>query len=62
MTQKTRDWQQYVRQTAELMGLQITSAYLPDVVDNFERIAVIASLVTEFELPEDIESASIFEP
>ena len=62
MVGKTKDWEQYVRQTAELIGLQLTPAYLPEVVDHFERIVAIASLVTEFELPENIESAPTFEP
>ncbi|MDJ0690488.1 MAG: DUF4089 domain-containing protein [Xenococcaceae cyanobacterium MO_188.B32] len=62
MAEKTNNWSQYVQQAAELMGLQITPAYFPDVVDNFERIVAIASLVTEFDLPENIESAPTFEP
>ena len=62
MTEKTENWSQYVQQASELIGLQITPAYFSELVDNFERIAAIASLVTEFELPEDTESASTFEP
>ena len=62
MTEKTENWTQYVRQTAKLMDLPITSAYFSEVVDNFEQIAAIASLVTEFPLPKDTESASTFEP
>ena len=61
MTEETENWTPYVEQAAELMGLPIAPEYMPDVVDNFERIAEIASLVTEFELPEDIESAPTFE-
>ena len=62
MRENTENWTQYVRQTADLIGLQITSAYFSEVVDNFELIAAIASLVTEFELPENTESAPTFEP
>ena len=62
MTEKIENWTQYVQQTAELMGLRVTPEYLPEVVNNFERIAAIASLVTEFELPENIESAPTFKP
>ena len=62
MTKQIKDVQQYVQQTADLIGLQIDPVYLPEIVDNFERIAAIASLVTEFELPENIESAPTFEP
>ena len=62
MREKTENWRKYVQQTADLLDLRVTLAYLPEVVDNFARIAAIASLVTEFELPEDIESAPTFEP
>ena len=62
MTEKTENWREYVQQTAYLLGLRVTPAYLPEVIDNFARIAAIASLVTEFELPEDTESAPTFEP
>jgi hypothetical protein len=45
-----------------LIGLNLTPEYLPGVVDNFERIAAIASLVNQFDLPEDLEAAPTFEP
>ncbi|MEO1378485.1 MAG: DUF4089 domain-containing protein, partial [Cyanobacteria bacterium J06635_10] len=32
------------------------------VIENFERIQVIAKLVNQFPLPEDIEAAPVFEP
>ncbi len=35
---------------------------MPGVIDNLTRIAEIATLVTEFELPENIEAAPIFKP
>ena len=62
MTEQTENWTPYVEQAAELIGLPIAPEYLSDVVDNFERIAAIASLVTEFELPKNIESAPTFKP
>lgn len=62
MTEKKEDVTEYVRQIAQLMGLKLTPEYLPGVVDNFKIIAAIASLVNQFELPEDIEAASVFEP
>jgi Asp-tRNA(Asn)/Glu-tRNA(Gln) amidotransferase C subunit len=62
MTEQKEDFTEYVRQTAQLMGLKLTPEYLPGVVDNFERIAAIASLVNQFDLPEDIEAAPTFEP
>jgi Asp-tRNA(Asn)/Glu-tRNA(Gln) amidotransferase C subunit len=56
------DYSQYVKQAAQLIGLELTPEYLPGVIENFERIAKIASLVTEFELSPEIESAPTFEP
>ncbi len=52
----------YVTQTAALINLNIAPEYLPGVVDNLTRIAAIATLVTEFELTEDLESAATFDP
>ncbi|BAU64517.1 hypothetical protein STA3757_18890 [Stanieria sp. NIES-3757] len=62
MLNSTSDYREYIQQTAELLGLKLTPEYLPGVQDNFERIAAIASLVTEFELPPELESAATFEP
>ena len=53
---------EYVLETAKLLNLTIESEYLPKVVENWLAITKIASLVTEFELPEDIESAASFQP
>ena len=62
MTQESKNWTEYVRQGSELLDLPILPEYLPEVVDNFAQIAEIASLVAEFELPEEIESAPTFKP
>jgi hypothetical protein len=62
MTEKKENISKYVEQTSQLLGLNLTSEYLSGVIDNFERISAIASLVTEFDLPEDIEAAATFEP
>ncbi len=62
MIEKTANLAKYVEQAAQLMELSLTREYLPGVIDNFTRIAAIASLVTEFNLPEEIEAAPIFEP
>jgi Asp-tRNA(Asn)/Glu-tRNA(Gln) amidotransferase C subunit len=62
MRQKQQDFTKCVKHTAKLMNLKLTPEYLPGVVDNFERIAAIASLVNQFNLPEDIEAAPTFEP
>ncbi|MDJ0536475.1 MAG: DUF4089 domain-containing protein [Xenococcaceae cyanobacterium MO_207.B15] len=62
MEQPKPNWKEYVEQTAKLMNLDHTGEYLPEVTNNFVAIANIASLVMEFELPEDTEIAPIFEP
>jgi hypothetical protein len=56
------DLSTFVDQSARLIGLPIPAEYRQAVIDNFERIAAIAQLVTEFPLPEDIEIAPVFEP
>ncbi|HHP7232772.1 MAG TPA: DUF4089 domain-containing protein [Xenococcaceae cyanobacterium] len=62
MTKASNDWTNYLEQTAKLMNLNLTATYLPGVRDNFVSMANIAALVTEFELPEDIEIAPVFKP
>jgi hypothetical protein len=53
---------EYVILTAEMLGLNIPDCYLNSVTENFDRLQQIASLVTEFELNDDGESALTFEP
>ncbi|MDJ0716684.1 MAG: DUF4089 domain-containing protein [Prochloraceae cyanobacterium] len=62
MTDKKIDWTDYVKQTAQLLKLNLDPEHLPGVVDNFTKIEEIASLITEFDLPEEIEAAPKFEP
>jgi hypothetical protein len=62
MTEKPFELADYVEQTAQLLDLPIAPEYRPGVVENFARIAAIATLVMEFPLPDDIEPAPIFEP
>ncbi|NJO93241.1 MAG: DUF4089 domain-containing protein [Hydrococcus sp. RM1_1_31] len=52
----------YVVQTAQLLNLSIAPEALPQVTKNMNTLAAIAALVTEFELPEDLEAAPIFNP
>ncbi|MGK7914237.1 MAG: DUF4089 domain-containing protein [Prochloraceae cyanobacterium] len=52
----------YIEQAAKLLKINIAPEYLPGVVDNFIKMEAIASLVMEFDLPEDIEVASTFKP
>lgn len=56
------DYTEYIKQTAKLMGLTLTSEYLPGVVDNFHNLVKISSLVTEFELTENLEISPTFSP
>jgi hypothetical protein len=59
---KTINLKTYVEQMALLVDLNLQEEYKDGVVANFERIKNIAKLVNEFELPEEIEIAPIFEP
>lgn len=62
MKNKKIDPGQYVDQTALLLNLQLRDEYRDSTIANFEKIQVIAKLVNEFPLPEDIEAAPKFEP
>ncbi len=62
MINREDNGREYVLQTAKLLDLTIDPAYLPQVVENWLAITQIASLVTEFELSDDIESAASFQP
>ncbi|MGK7957148.1 MAG: DUF4089 domain-containing protein [Crocosphaera sp.] len=53
---------EYIEQTSIVIDLPIDPKFMPGVVDNLTRIAEIATLFTEFELPEEIEPAPIFKP
>ncbi|GBF79864.1 DUF4089 domain-containing protein [Aphanothece sacrum] len=61
MMKKSLDMQQYVEQMALLVNLPISPESMTGVVNNFTTIAEIASLVTEFPLPDNIEVAPIFQ-
>ncbi|BAZ42207.1 hypothetical protein NIES4101_81750 [Calothrix sp. NIES-4101] len=52
----------YVEQMALLVDLNLREEYKDGVTANFERIQKIAKLVNEFDLPEEIEVAPVFEP
>ncbi|WP_442928009.1 DUF4089 domain-containing protein [Microcoleus sp. A2-D2] len=54
--------EEYVDRTSEMINLPIKPEHRPGVVVNFERIAAIAQLVTEFPLPPEIEAAPVFQP
>lgn len=53
---------EYVEQMSLLLDLEIKDEYRDGVVANFERIKAIAQLVNSFTLPEEIQTAPIFEP
>ncbi len=62
MTESLSNAANYVEQAALIVGLPIPSEYHQGVVENFERITIVAQLVTDFPLPEEIEIAPVFEP
>ena len=61
MSDKEENAREYVVMTARLLDLTIAPEYLAKVVENWLAIAQIASLVTKFELPEDMETAVVFQ-
>ena len=62
MSDREENGREYVVKTAKLLDLNIAPEYLPKVVENWLAITKIASLVTKFELPEDMETAVVFQP
>ncbi|CCI04783.1 DUF4089 domain-containing protein [Microcystis aeruginosa] len=56
------DTREYVLLMAAILDLNIPDRYLNSVVENWQRLQEIASLVTEFPLEDDGESALSFEP
>jgi hypothetical protein len=53
---------EYVLLMAAILDLNIPDRYVNSVVENWQRLQQIASLVTEFPLEDDGESALNFEP
>ena len=62
MPEESLNIAKYVEQTAQLIDLPLAPEYQLSVVENFAKIAAIATLVLEFPLPEYIELATVFEP
>lgn len=62
MTQNPPDPVKYIEQMAQMLDLPLAPEHRPGVVENFARIAAIATLVTEFPIPETVEVAPVFEP
>ncbi|MBW4546009.1 MAG: DUF4089 domain-containing protein [Symplocastrum torsivum CPER-KK1] len=52
----------YIEQMSEILDLPINPEYRPGVIKNFASICAIATSVTDFPIPEDIEAAPVFEP
>ncbi len=62
MTASPIDPAAFVAQAAALIALPLQPDHYPGVVENFERIAAVAQLVTEFPLPDTVAIAPDFEP
>ena len=60
--QTATNWSEYVERQALLMDLPLDPEHLPGVAADFERIAAIAQLVTDFPLPAEIAPAPVFQP
>ena len=52
----------YVDQMTRLLELSVPEAIRPQVAENFAQMQAIAQPVLEFELPDTIEPAPVFEP
>ncbi|NES84984.1 MAG: DUF4089 domain-containing protein [Moorea sp. SIO2B7] len=53
----------YIKSMSEILNLPLDDPeYYAGVIQNFTILAKTANLVNEFTLPEDIESAPIFQP
>lgn len=62
MTPVSPDPTTYVNQMAALLDLQLTPEVEAAVVDNWVTLTKVAELVLDFPLPDEIESAPIFQP
>ncbi|RUT06749.1 hypothetical protein DSM106972_030060 [Dulcicalothrix desertica PCC 7102] len=62
MEEREPEMRVFVEQMALLVDLKLRDEYKDGVVANFERICNVARVVNEFELPEDVEAAPVFEP
>jgi Protein of unknown function (DUF4089) len=61
MSSVPKPWEDYATASAEALGLTLEPAWKTAVAMNLETIFKMAALVDEFELPDDIEPAAIFE-
>jgi hypothetical protein len=62
MSEKTNEIAEYVKYAAQSIDLPIAPEHLPGVIENMTRIVAVAALVNEFDLPEALEAAPVFEP
>lgn len=62
MDEQPIDITTYVQQTARLLNLPLAPEHRQGVVENFSKIAAIATLVMAFPLPDTIVAAPVFEP
>ncbi|BAZ15070.1 hypothetical protein NIES4071_69400 [Calothrix sp. NIES-4071] len=62
MEERKLEMRVFVEHMALLVDLKLRDEYKDGVVANFERISNIASVVNEFELPDEVEAAPVFEP
>jgi hypothetical protein len=62
MPTENDDIADYVDRAAAAVGLAIAPEHRPGVILNFRRTSEVARLVTEFALPDDIESPAVFRP
>ena len=53
----------WVRQVTSLLGIELTAAQVPGVIENFKRTAQVAAVVNAFPLdPETDETGPVWRP
>jgi hypothetical protein len=61
MASETASWEDYVSASAKALGLTLEPSWKAGTCANLETIFKAAALVDEFELPDGIEPAPVFE-
>jgi hypothetical protein len=61
MTIEQPDWEEFVNASAKALGLTLEPSWREIACANLQTIFKMAALVEEFQLPNDIEPAPVFE-
>jgi len=53
---------EFVTQTSRAIGLPLRPEDLPGVLENTARLHTLAKVFVEFPLPDEVETAGVFQP